>query len=93
MTSIPTQQADRKDNPAAPAPNSTPQDIQRFFTDVFLAKSPSLSQSEAEEMAKTLPVNGQGLYMLDKETFKKAFGCHGTIFYKILQNGKYGSVS
>ena len=92
MTSAPRQQARITEYPDAPAPTSTPQDVQNFFIEIFLANSETLNQRQAEEMAKKMEVNGQGLYMLNEETFKEAFGHHGVILYNILRTGKYGLV-
>ena len=52
-------------NPRSPPPDPSHEDIEDFF----LANNSSLSQSQAEERATKLYVNGNTLYKLDKDAF------------------------
>lgn len=80
-------------NPITPAPGSTTQQVQKFFTDFFLANDYSLSQSQAEGLAAQLQVNGDSLHMLSKETLVQVFGIYGDVIFTIIQSSHYNYVS
>ena len=93
LLSPPTEEPSMIRSYTIPTPNSTSQEVRKFFLDFFIAHDDRLSQSQAEELAGRFSVNGEGLYLLEKESFVKIFGEYGKILYKVLQNGKYGYVS
>ncbi len=88
-----TQSPLQRENPSAPSPNSSSAEIQLFLKDFFLANDTSLDESQAEEIASKLRVNGESIYKLSREAFNKAFDAQGDAIYDIVQGGQWGYVS
>ena len=84
--------ASPRDEPTAPSPSATVDEVQISFRDCFLACYPSLSQREAKTKAEKLPVGGLGLYTFSAEGFKEVFGPEGRYIHEIIHNGPYSYV-
>ena len=85
----------KRDNdlPAAPSPDATVYEVEKFFCDYFWAIGISTTLDEAITKARKLPINGTALYLLPSDSFKDAFGAEGRGIYELLVNGDYGNKS
>lgn len=93
FTSARTTLEPKAKNLSAPHPKSSPQDIQQFLPDFFIANKPSIDREKADELASRLEVNGESLYMISKDGLRQLFGAEGEAIYGILEYGRCGCVS
>ena len=79
--------------PLVPSPSASAQEVHQFLTQFLQALDSFKSAGEAFDQAKALSVDGTALYTLDSNDFQKAFGLHGVIIYRALNESKYGQVN
>ena len=82
-----------RSNPRRPPRDATAAEVQIFLRDFFIANNPSLTQSQAEERAGRLKINGDSLYRSRKKAFVDEFGSQGIVIYDLIQHSEWEYVS
>ena len=79
--------------PSVPEPTASFTTVQGFLVQFLLSQGFALTQDEAQEKARKLPVDGKALYELSEKRLTDEFGVVGETIYHALQTSKYGYVS
>lgn len=81
-----------RSRPQVPSPSATPTEVRLFLTNFFLALDDTISQTEAENEARKIKLDGKGLYELSPEQWLEEYDIQGQTIYNELQESRFGHV-